>query len=308
MGDSVKESDLAAFIHVYKTGRMSVAAQQIPMSFQGLSRIIRLLEAEVGAPLFYNDHGKKIPTKYGDELYSYATRVNAEHRSFVEKMAQLIVDEDIVRVVASDNIFSLFGADFISAFRAENPSITITLTTTDDYACDQSIANGTFDLGLTLAPFDSSLTTERLYSTPLVFWVNERNRELFEKDMLAPEDLEGQALVLGNGNDKIPQLVSHVTEEHDVTPKCIYPLNDSVQIYRAVAHGTSLAATILPVVRVFRKLPAKPIPFMDVKWEIGVSHLPDRTFSKSEKAFVGYCELYTRRIARSDPLHQHPAL
>lgn len=304
----MKESDLSAFTHVYKTGRMSVAAQQIPMSFQGLSRIIRLLEAEVGAPLFYNDHGKKVPTKYGEELYLYATRINEEHQSFIEKMEQLIVDEDIVRVVTSDNVFSLLGTNFLSAFRMRNPSVTITLTTVDDYACDQAVTNGTFDLGLTLAPFDNTLTTRRLYSTPLVFWVSEKIPNLFEKDVLTPDDLENQPLALDSDNGKITQLINHIIEGHGVTPKHIHPLNDSVQIYRTVARGEALAATILPVIHVLRELPAKPIPFMDIKWEIGISHLPDKTLSESERVFVEYCEYYLQRITGGGPSSGYPTV
>ena len=65
---------------LYRERNIERAAQQVPMSAQGLGKAIRNLEKELGVPLFrIEGKRERIPTSYADALATFFEHLHKEY-------------------------------------------------------------------------------------------------------------------------------------------------------------------------------------------------------------------------------------
>ena len=82
-------NELKYFIKVADQGSLSRAANELYISYQGLSKSIKNLETELDCPLFEKlGSGYKL-TEYGDELYPAAKRIVSEWETLQLSLNQI---------------------------------------------------------------------------------------------------------------------------------------------------------------------------------------------------------------------------
>jgi len=69
---------LKYFVTVFECGNMSRAAEEIPISQPALTRSVRMLEDELGVPLFQRHARGAAPTAAGERFYHHAKSILAE--------------------------------------------------------------------------------------------------------------------------------------------------------------------------------------------------------------------------------------
>ena len=68
----MNQKQLQYFVTVYQTQNIKTAADTLYVSRQGVSKVIRLLEEELGQPLFIRSIKGVIPTDYATTLLPHA--------------------------------------------------------------------------------------------------------------------------------------------------------------------------------------------------------------------------------------------
>lgn len=194
----MNQKQLAYFIEVYNSRNIQAAADKLYMTHQGLSRIIRSLEDELGHPLFVrSNHGLK-PTDFANSIVPHIQRLLDDYATIQGIDSLTSQKKSAVTVYALDHVFGSLGADFFIGFHEAHPDITLSvLDTTDEHALD-AIASGKCDFAVVNGPIDNTrFSAEQLFFAKYCFRVN-KNDTLALKEKIAPEDLRGK-MIIGKG-------------------------------------------------------------------------------------------------------------
>ena len=141
------------------------AAAECNVSQPALTKAVKALEAELGAPLF-NREGKRLSLSgFGESLLPNLARIMSEAeaaRTIAENWR--LLDHAPLRLGVMSTIGHVRLARFLAAFQSENPGVEVAVTEAPlpDLRC--SLADGEIDLAV-LNPMDAgdSLRTQQLY-------------------------------------------------------------------------------------------------------------------------------------------------
>ncbi|WP_174273947.1 LysR family transcriptional regulator [Sphingomonas bacterium] len=119
---------LRIFIHVARTGRLSVAAERLKLNHSTVARRMSVLEESIGTRLFDRSPQGVTLTNEGTELLVYAERIEHEAHSMLAHVAgQETLLSGVVRIAVPEAFGCFLVAPALDQFQAEHPEITIEL-------------------------------------------------------------------------------------------------------------------------------------------------------------------------------------
>ena len=194
-GGQLNQKQMEYFIEVYRQGNMQGAADRLYVSRQGVSKMIKTLEEELGQLLFIrNPHGL-VPTDYATALLPHVQRLLEEYRSIAGMSTLASQSKSVVTVYALDHILAYFGSQFLWDFHLVCPDVLLsTVDTTDDAAL-----KGVLEKQCNFAIVTGGIDQNRFCGEPLFFsrYCARLHREhpLAGREKIAYEDLEGMRIV-----------------------------------------------------------------------------------------------------------------
>ncbi|MEU8525854.1 LysR substrate-binding domain-containing protein [Streptomyces sp. NPDC048629] len=181
---------LRYFVAVAEELHFGRAATRLHMSQPPLSRAIKRLEADVGAPLFVRSPAGVTLTPVGTVLLDEA-RDLLDHADRVGVRVSAAAGTAIITVGILGDGTDPGVARLAAAFRRSHPGIDIRVRDTDltDPTC--GLRTGLVDVALTRAPFDETALTVRVLRTDPVGVVLRADDPLASRDRLSLADLGG---------------------------------------------------------------------------------------------------------------------
>lgn len=191
----VNKKQMEYFMEVYRTGNIQGAADNLFVSRQGVSKMLRGLEEELGQLLFERSSHGLIPTDYATALLPHVRRLLEEYRSIESMNTLASQSRHSVTVFALDHVFAYFGAAFLADFHQAYPNIVLsTVDTTDDAALD-GLQSGCANFAIVTAPIDSSrFQWEKLFFSKYCARLH-RSHPLASSERINYPDLDGQTIV-----------------------------------------------------------------------------------------------------------------
>lgn len=290
---------LSYFEKVLEKGSYAAAAKAIPMSHQGLMKSMAALQKELGVPLFSAREGSSslVPTEYATALADYAACVRSGHDRLEEEFARIARRGSAVRLGASTGVLGLLGIGFLGRFRDEHPEVAVVEEELPDLRCDEGLAEGTFDLALTVSPFCEAFKTVPLYEIDRYVWMR-RNDELAGHDVIRAEDLAGRHVgVVGPKFKNYTGLLSLI-EEYGVE---LASVDTSTELFwlstyaHRPGHVAFTARHVLPLFERDSEIVARR--FEGLPWGFGISWKRGRDLSVTEHAFVEHCRIFAHACA-----------
>lgn len=162
---------LRTFLHVAETGSFSLAATRLNVTQPALSRQIRLLEEDAGAPLF-------IRTGRGVRLSEAGEKLLPRARIISEEMERLKMDMTAfagtisgeVRLGLPPSVGSVLAGPVVEKFRTEFPNVHLRVTQLLSGGLQEALLNGRIDIGILFeGNVSPSLRSEALWSEQLYF-------------------------------------------------------------------------------------------------------------------------------------------
>lgn len=150
----------------YKTG--SAAAQALYITQPSLSARLKLLEREVGVPLFYRGKGSRemVLTRVGQEFYQLAV----QYEELINKMRSLgDPEKPTLRVSCFNSLGTYLLPTVYRLFLQKNPQISLQVQDMEMLAAGQSILRGETDLAFVAGHIaDGQLRQLPAFSEPMV--------------------------------------------------------------------------------------------------------------------------------------------
>ncbi|WP_390409577.1 LysR family transcriptional regulator [Lacticaseibacillus jixiensis] len=254
---------LEYFLAIDAAGSISQAALRLHITQPTLSRQLKGLEAELGAPLFTRDHHGLTLTQAGLYLKSRAqeilTLTQQTQQSFIDRRQELFSGHLTIGAVEADSSHML--ARKLAAFTATYPAVTFDLFTgTSDDLFDR-LDKGLIDLALLLEPVNADkydhLTLAHTERWGLVASVNDPKAA---QEVITPADLPQIPLIISS-RSAVQQLLADWAQLDLDQLKIAGHFNLIFNILPLVQQGVGAALTIEGVIDLHNHNSVRFIPF-----------------------------------------------
>lgn len=128
----MNQRQLQYFVTVYQTKNIQTAADRLFVSRQGVSKVIRLLEEELGQKLFIRSVRGVIPTDYATILLPHARQLLEEYDAIRGLHTLAAQAKSVVTIYSLDHVLAYLGASLIEDFHKAHPSIILSVVDTTD--------------------------------------------------------------------------------------------------------------------------------------------------------------------------------
>ncbi|MBF8190334.1 LysR family transcriptional regulator, partial [Nonomuraea sp. K274] len=163
---------LAYFVAVAETRHFTQAAERMGVAQPSLSKQIKALETDLGAPLLSRARGNVTLTPAGEALLPLARRILADADTARQEVAQLAgLRRGRVRLGATPSLCAGLLADALARFHRAYPGIELLVEEGGSRDLVRALARGQLDLSLIIMPLqsdDPSLVTEEILRENLV--------------------------------------------------------------------------------------------------------------------------------------------
>lgn len=190
---------LRYFLEVCKTKNMSSAASNVFISQQGMSKMMRCLEEELGVNLFLRNKTGVILTEEGSHLEAAVKKILGELDNTVwslrEGKQSFAAGPCKILLATTYGALESFLNRFLSEFENKYSGLKIEITEVPDHLCERLLQQEKVDIACLSEPFN-----ERIYNSYLV-WKEPNNiilnksLALSKKELIFMEDLENQAFL-----------------------------------------------------------------------------------------------------------------
>lgn len=299
---AVELRHLRYFVAIAETGSLTVAAERrLYTSQPSLSRQIRDLEDEVGAPLFSRSSRGVVLTESGKAFLDHARLALHQVDAAMEaarRAAQPAKQHFAMGFLTGEEMTWLPEA--MRVLRAELPNIDVTVSS--DYSPDlaEAVARGRLDIAFMRAEPDMDLTYRRVSQEPLIVLMPS-DHPLAAQDSVRVKDLEGLPFIaMANKATVLRSVINDYLANEGVQMTPAQSVDNPAMVMSLVAstRGISLIPSyvepLMPWSVVSRPLAGTP-PMIDLV----VGYSPSNQ-SPILHLFLSHLDELTARVGRTE--------
>lgn len=197
MMSAINLRSLECFRAIMHTGSVTAAARQLKLTQPGVSRLLKLLEAEIGAQLFYREKSRLIPTQEAQVLFP-EVEIALQSVAHVAELARNLHNASYgeLKIVAPPSFTEGLLSTVVSSFIEKYPQISISLDAHSVETAMKMVALRAVDCGFVKLPADyPGLISEPLLEAGTVCVLPARHR-LCEQTAITATDLKAEPLIL----------------------------------------------------------------------------------------------------------------
>lgn len=205
---------LEVFISVVQLGSVTAAAQQLSMSQPSVSKILSLIEQQMGFNLFERHKGKMQPTPEASELYKEALRVHLDRlrfERFVDHMRQYRVGQ--LRVCATPALALNILPRAIARFRQTYPDYGVVADMCLNNEIEEAVEGGRYDLGFVVKPGSEQGENRLMVSQGEMVCVLSNKHPLTQQAEVCWQDIDPRELVFITTDARLVAMIAEVVPE-----------------------------------------------------------------------------------------------
>lgn len=245
---------LRTFSVVAKNLHFTRAAEELNLSQPAVSHQIKLLEEEIGEPLFLREKDGVLLTKAGHTMYQHATKILdiAEEMRLEIRENEDVLSGKIVLGVATrglGNPFPIFYKDFRKIYHD------IEIIVQNEYKLEdvvEKVRKGVVDIGMVSHTLDLSNLVVMPYGEYELILVVGKDHPLAEKGEINSEELKNQKWVMFEPGNRLRTSTDDYLTKIGVKPKNIYETNDGALVRSMIEYDNKIS--LLPEWGIFEEL------------------------------------------------------
>ncbi|MBP2473192.1 DNA-binding transcriptional LysR family regulator [Crossiella equi] len=280
---------LGYFLAVADTRHFTQAAEQRNVAQPSLSKQIKTLEDELGAPLFSRARGNITLTPAGEALLPLARRILADvdtARLEVQELAGL--RRGRVRLGATPSMCVSLVAEVLRRFHDRYPGINLILQESGSGDLVRDLTRGELDLALVIIPTqgtDQSLTTTPILREPLVVASPAAAKPLTRWTHLKIEELAARELVMFRPGYDLREATLAACRRAGVEPRFAVEGGEMDAVLRFVETGLGLALVPSLVLAGRPTLRGTPLAPPGIPRTVALAHRRDVALTNAAAAF-----------------------
>jgi DNA-binding transcriptional LysR family regulator len=255
---------LRVFHAAVKSGGFTRAGDELHLSQSTVSQHIKLMEEELGGPLFMRVGKRVLVTEAGSVLLQHTERILRDIKNAEMAIREInSLRRGTVRLGVGPTTLIYRLPHVLRDYKLRFPDIDlIVLAGTPEFLLE-ALRTQHLDLAIIMktAP-QPGLTITPLGSEELVLVLN-REHPLARQRTVEPSDLAGLRFILYEKNTAMQDLIDRFFESLGVTPRIDMEVENNEAIKSLVRVG--LGASILPLCAVAKEPPESPLRILRVK-------------------------------------------
>jgi DNA-binding transcriptional LysR family regulator len=234
---------LRTFSVVARNLHFTRAAEELNLSQPAVSHQIKLLETEIGEPLFLREKEGVSLTKAGQTMYEHAGKI----LDIADEMRLEISDNEkklsgkLTLAVVSRGLGNPFPK-FYKTFKKTYEDIEIVFQS--EYKIEnivEKVRNGSIDIGVVTQDIDLTGLVVMPFGEFEILLVAGKTHPLANKHSVTIDDLQGQDWVTFESGNRIRLSSREYVAKLGIVPKSVYETNDGSLIRTMVAHDNKIS-------------------------------------------------------------------
>ena len=286
-------NSITYFMKAYNSKSLSQAAKELYITQQGLSKAIRSLETELGAPLFYRTKNGIEPTKFADAIVPYLQQISESHRQLIEEVDALAnrYSGNIRLGIINGILTAIPLTRIVHSFRDEYPDINVEASTEYDYVCEDLLMDEKVDIAFLAEPVvNSKITHQVIFEDSLYICVNQSHR-LASRDTVTLRDFDGERMLNIDPRLKMYDTIDRALRQNGITPDYVFAPTEIQDFWQTASDFDAIS--IFPK-NWFRKLVSTDefhfarIDDPDLKLQYCIAYNNTKIRTPNEKLFYNY--------------------
>lgn len=237
-------------MHAYEKRSYKKVAEYFMVTPQGVSKMIRSIEEELGEKLFVKEKNRLIATRAAEELYPHASRILDEFTSIENANSR---KRKKVTIYSIDSVFDRYLKEFLSAFLHKYSNISLNVIETTHENAILHLQKRDCDFVVLQEPVESpQFVCDFLFESPFVFVVNKDN-PLSQKDTLVPGDLDGVRMAGRGFEYSMYDRYFKILGRQGVFPVTVFESNDAGLLMELVDRDIAIASVNERVAQAYLK-------------------------------------------------------
>jgi DNA-binding transcriptional LysR family regulator len=286
---------LAYFVAVAEARHFTRAAESVHVSQPSLSKQVRVLERELGTPLFGRARGNITLTAAGSTLLPLAKRILADVDNARTQVQELVgLARGRLRLGATPSLSTVLLPAPLRRYRDAYPGIELRVEESGSRDLVRLLADGELDLALIILPLhtrDPALITTPILREPLVVAVPAQKSPIRAKSVRV-RDMQRYPLVMFREGYDVRDATLAAFRRARINPHFTIEGGEMDAVLRFVESGLGVAVVPGMVLDERPKLRGVPFASPGLSRTIAVAHRRDVEPPRSARAFVGVLTEY----------------
>lgn len=237
-------NDLRFFSSVYEQRSIHKSAQQMFITPQGLSRVIRNLEKEMGAVLFERSSNGMEPTECGDYLYENCRQILVKYDEMVIGIRQVRDRGKKLEIGFSCGVLNVFPLKRLEEYKKQCSHVAIQWEESSNQDIINKVIAGRTDIGFVIGQMaNKGLWAKELFCRKMDAVVYE-GHPLCRKEHLSVKDLQDEPLISLNEKYYSYHSLIRRCQDFGFSPNIIVKTMESKMIYRFCRQGLGLGIDV----------------------------------------------------------------
>lgn len=279
--------ELECFLAVCEEKSIHKAADRMYISVQGMSRIIKKLESEIGAEILHRTpHGVRL-TGEGEILARHAGSI-IDNISNMNREIKKAVDgvSGNLSVAISYGLLGFYKPSLIVDFKKAFPEIEMTFKEYTDVKAAESVWLGGSDAALVYEPVDDEQFERESLNSCELFMVVHKNNPLSKKVSVTIDDIKDQPLVLQNDEFNINRLIVSECEKKGFKPNIVFQSTGICMCNRLCKENKGISVATKNVINDIRSDDVLLIPFAGRPFYLDISAITRKGNIRSRETEV----------------------
>lgn len=290
------------FIEVTRSGSFTQAANNLYITQPAISRIIKSLEDELGAPLFNRSRKHLTLTDAGRILYERAQLINEQSELLRAELDNLLhLKKGHIRIGLPSIVNSTFFSQLIASFHQEYPEITFQLEEDGSKRVEEHIKNDQLDFGVVVLPEHHDKFDYYTFVKEDLKLIVPVSHLLANKQTVSLVELKKEAFIMFNQDFALRDRIVTACSEVGFAPSIISETSQLDFIEEMVA--SNLGITLLPEStsnELTSDVKAINVSDPEIDWNLAVIWKKDARLSHVKQEFIRFAKEKLLHITNRD--------
>lgn len=228
---------------LYEEKNLVPAAKKLFMSPQGLGKLIKTLEDEVGTTLFLRNKEGFVPTEAGKIFYEKSIELEQSFGDLMTKLEIIRNRELRFQIGFAAGAIRAIDINKVQKFMTDNPEIMSIWIENDNAAIKEMVTKGELGFGFVIGePESNQLQNVLITSVDMCLYVY-KGHPFWDLDEINITDIKNEPIISMNNKYRIHQDFLTACHMNGFHPNIIGNVNEGESIITLVANGVGLGVS-----------------------------------------------------------------
>ncbi|WP_150284566.1 LysR family transcriptional regulator [Rummeliibacillus sp. TYF-LIM-RU47] len=283
--------ELKYFIAVVKNKSFTKAAEDLHVTQPTLSKVVKSLESEFDAALFYRYPRHIELTDVGEIVYAQALKM----LSIVEELDTALEDvlqmkKGTIKIGMPPLIGILYLPKLLKGFQERYPHISIELVERGANIIKELVADGVLDIGFVMLPADENDFQVIPFASQDLMLIINKSHHLAGSKEISLRELANERMLLFSQDFTLHDRIKQECEQAGFAPQIAYESSQWDIISQMVEYNLGVAMFPKSFAEKINQEKVKAIPIVkpQIPWDLVLIAKKDRYISHATRGLIGF--------------------